>query len=117
MPCAAVFAVEDTSRTLGGVSAADWATVAQDSFPADDVNQYNHLRLSDFTDAVNMLPREEMQAAMAAGGMADVQVSHALKCRRNEVTLPWDLRGLCIWVGQNWCIVGLKLFEARKITG
>jgi hypothetical protein len=66
------------SQTLGGVSAADWTTVARDSFPADDANQYNHLRLSDFTDAVNMLPREEMQAAMAAGGMADVQVMKGL---------------------------------------
>jgi hypothetical protein len=62
-------------EVAGGVSAADWAAVARQTFPADaGGNDYGHLRLSDFTDAVNALPREEMDAAMAAGGVGELQV-------------------------------------------
>lgn len=52
-------------------TAEDWACVARESFPAAGRNEYGHLRLADFSDAVNALPQEEMQAVMqpgAAGG-------------------------------------------------
>jgi hypothetical protein len=48
-------------------SAQDWACVAAESFPAGGRNEYGHLRLADFSDAVNALPQEEMQAALAPG--------------------------------------------------
>ena len=52
-------------------SAEDWACVAKESFPAAGRNEYGHLRLADFSDAVNALPQEEMQAVMGpAGGPA-----------------------------------------------
>lgn len=57
----------------GQQSATTWAMVATESFPASDTNEYRHLRLHDFSDNVNALPREELHAAMAAGGMADVE--------------------------------------------
>lgn len=47
-------------------SADDWACVARETFPASGRNEYGHLRLSDFSDTVNALPQEEMQAALAA---------------------------------------------------
>jgi hypothetical protein len=52
-------------------TAEDWACVARESFPAAGRNEYGHLRLADFSDTVNALPQEEMQAVMqpgAAGG-------------------------------------------------
>lgn len=49
-------------------TAEDWACVAKESFPAAGRNEYGHLRLADFSDAVNALPQEEMQAMMAPGG-------------------------------------------------
>lgn len=56
------------------LSAEEWAAVARESFPAGDANDFRHLRLSDFSDAVNALPREELAAAMEGpGGMAGVQ--------------------------------------------
>jgi hypothetical protein len=48
-------------------SAQDWACVAAESFPAGGRNEYGHLRLADFSDAVNALPQEDMQAALAPG--------------------------------------------------
>lgn len=52
-------------------TAEDWACVAAESFPAAGRNEYGHLRLADFSDSVNALPQEEMQAMMApAGGPA-----------------------------------------------
>lgn len=52
-------------------TAEDWACVARESFPAAGRNEYGHLRLADFTDTVNALPQEEMQAVMGpAGGPA-----------------------------------------------
>lgn len=58
------------------LSASEWAAVAREAFPADGGNDFGHLRLSDFSDAVNALPREELAAAMeGGGGMADVQAS------------------------------------------
>lgn len=57
------------------LSADDWAAVARESFPATDANEFRHLRLSDFSDAVNALPREELAAAMeGGGGVAGLQV-------------------------------------------
>lgn len=58
-------------------TADDWACVAKESFPAAGRNEYGHLRLADFSDAVNALPQEEMQAVMqppaaAAGGLPAV---------------------------------------------
>ncbi|KIZ00582.1 hypothetical protein MNEG_7378, partial [Monoraphidium neglectum] len=52
------------------LSADDWAAVARESFPATGDNEFRHLRLADFSDAVNALPREEVAAAMEAGGGA-----------------------------------------------
>ncbi|KAI8475009.1 MAG: transcriptional repressor TCF25-domain-containing protein [Monoraphidium minutum] len=52
------------------LSAEEWAAVARESFPAAPDNEYGHLRLSDFSDAVAALPREEVAAAMEAGGGA-----------------------------------------------
>jgi hypothetical protein len=52
-------------------SAQDWACVAAESFPAGGRNEYGHLRLADFSDAVNALPQEEMQAAMAPGQVGE----------------------------------------------
>uniref|UniRef100_A0A383V684 Transcription factor 25 n=1 Tax=Tetradesmus obliquus TaxID=3088 RepID=A0A383V684_TETOB len=60
-------------------SAADWARVAAESFPGGGRNEWGHLRLADFSDAVNALPQEEMQAAMAPGqGMNDAAAVEAL---------------------------------------
>jgi len=65
------------------LSADDWAAVARESFPPADDNEYHHLRLADFSDAVNALPREEVAAAMeGGGGMEGLQV-----------------RGVCVWGG------------------
>lgn len=65
-------------------TAEDWACVAKESFPAAGRNEYGHLRLADFSDAVNALPQEEMQAMMqapaaggAGGGMPGAGVSSA----------------------------------------
>jgi hypothetical protein len=59
-------------------TADDWACVAKESFPAAGRNEYGHLRLADFSDAVNALPQEEMQAVMqpraaGAGGLPAVR--------------------------------------------
>lgn len=43
--------------TAGGLGYADWRAVAAESFPASSANEYRHLRLADFSDAVNALPR------------------------------------------------------------
>ncbi len=40
-----------------GIGAADWAALARESFPPSTANDYRHLRLADFSDAVNALPR------------------------------------------------------------
>ncbi|EFJ51246.1 hypothetical protein VOLCADRAFT_120493 [Volvox carteri f. nagariensis] len=57
-----------------GISAADWRTLARESFPSSASNEYRHLRLADFSDAVNALPREEVEAAVQGGGaMQDVE--------------------------------------------
>eukprot|EP00775_Hariotina_reticulata_P003344 gene3344-3620_t len=45
-----------------------WKAPEVESFPATERNEYGHLRLADFSDAVHQLPAEEMQAAMAAAG-------------------------------------------------
>jgi hypothetical protein len=58
-------------------SAQDWACVAAESFPAGGRNEYGHLRLADFSDAVNALPQEEMQAAMAPGQVGGVGAAAA----------------------------------------
>ena len=39
------------------LGAEDWACVQHESFPESEVNEYRHLRLHDFTDNVNALPR------------------------------------------------------------
>eukprot|EP00879_Flechtneria_rotunda_P027791 GHRR01029790.1.p1 GENE.GHRR01029790.1~~GHRR01029790.1.p1 ORF type:complete len:676 (+),score=286.92 GHRR01029790.1:138-2165(+) len=49
-------------------SADDWACVARESFPAGERNEYGHLRVADFSDNVNQLPHEELQAAVGQGG-------------------------------------------------
>jgi hypothetical protein len=51
-------------------TADDWACVARESFPAAGRNEYGHLRLADFSDNVNALPQEEMQAVLAPGAAA-----------------------------------------------
>ncbi|GLI70702.1 hypothetical protein VaNZ11_015646 [Volvox africanus] len=57
-----------------GIGAADWKAIAKESFPASTANEYRHLRLADFSDAVNALPREEVEAAVQGGGaMQDVE--------------------------------------------
>ncbi|GIL60027.1 hypothetical protein Vafri_14657 [Volvox africanus] len=57
-----------------GIGAADWKAVAKESFPVSTANEYRHLRLADFSDAVNALPREEVEAAVQGGGaMQDVE--------------------------------------------
>jgi hypothetical protein len=57
------------------LSAEEWAAVAREAFPAGDGNDYRHLRLADFSDAVAALPREEVAAAMeGGGGLGGVQV-------------------------------------------
>ncbi|GLC35077.1 hypothetical protein PLESTM_000276900 [Pleodorina starrii] len=57
-----------------GIGAADWRAVARESFPSSASNEYRHLRLADFSDAVNALPREEVEAAVQGGGaMQDVE--------------------------------------------
>ncbi|KAG2488363.1 hypothetical protein HYH03_013053 [Edaphochlamys debaryana] len=57
-----------------GIGAADWRALARESFPASAANEYHHLRIADFSDAVNALPREEVEAAVQQGGnMQDVE--------------------------------------------
>ncbi|GIM07875.1 hypothetical protein Vretimale_11930 [Volvox reticuliferus] len=57
-----------------GIGAADWKAVANESFPPSAANEYRHLRLADFSDAINALPREEVEAAVQGGGaMQDVE--------------------------------------------
>lgn len=75
-------AAAPSSSGLPPLTAQDWAAVARESFPAGDANEFRHLRLSDFSDAVNALPREELAAAMEGqGGMAGLHVS-AASCER-----------------------------------
>ncbi|GBF99710.1 hypothetical protein Rsub_12422 [Raphidocelis subcapitata] len=67
------------------LSAAEWAAVAREAFPADGGNDFGHLRLSDFSDAVNALPREELAAAMqGGGGMADDAMDDAVAAQIRE---------------------------------
>jgi hypothetical protein len=67
------------------LSADDWAAVARESFPATGDNEFRHLRLADFSDAVNALPREEVAAAMEAGGGAGgLQVGGCYGARRGH---------------------------------
>uniref|UniRef100_A0A7S3QSV4 Transcription factor 25 n=1 Tax=Dunaliella tertiolecta TaxID=3047 RepID=A0A7S3QSV4_DUNTE len=54
------------------LTAENWKCVRQESFPDSSVNEFRHYRLADFSDNVNALPREELQAAM--GGDADIGV-------------------------------------------
>mmetsp|Transcript_19161 Transcript_19161/g.41385 ORF Transcript_19161/g.41385 Transcript_19161/m.41385 type:complete len:710 (+) Transcript_19161:50-2179(+) len=63
----------EAAAAAGGLGAEDWACVQRESFPANQANEYRHLRLHDFSDNVNALPREELQAAMQAGGPAEVE--------------------------------------------
>lgn len=84
--------VADGKATMaGGLGASDWACVREQAFPLEGPsgggksggggsgsgsgqrNEYSHLRLHDFSDHVSTLPREEMQAAFAAGGAAEVE--------------------------------------------
>jgi hypothetical protein len=48
------------------LTAADWACVRDQAFPASPENQYAHLRLHDFSDTVARLPPEEIHG-MAGG--------------------------------------------------
>ncbi|KAL6754257.1 transcriptional repressor TCF25-domain-containing protein [Haematococcus lacustris] len=61
-------AVATGSQAPGSSSSQDWVCVRQEAFPDDQGrNEWLHLRLADFSDNVNALPREELQAAMGAG--------------------------------------------------
>ncbi|KXZ51917.1 hypothetical protein GPECTOR_11g44 [Gonium pectorale] len=76
----------------GGATAADWAAVARESFPPSASNEYRHLRLADFSDVVNALPREEVEAAVAGGGaMGDVE--DALADLQEQMILAAQERG------------------------
>ncbi|KAK9829524.1 hypothetical protein WJX72_006318 [[Myrmecia] bisecta] len=61
-------ACDTASDAASAASAADWAAVRAEVFPASPVNEYRHLRVADFSDVISRLPPEEMQAAMAGGG-------------------------------------------------
>ncbi|KAG1672378.1 hypothetical protein FOA52_010996 [Chlamydomonas sp. UWO 241] len=65
--------VSAAASAAAGLSPDDWACVRRDAFPSSDVNDYRHLRLHDFSDAVSHLPREELNAAMAQGGPDGVE--------------------------------------------
>lgn len=62
-----------TAEEYTGPAADDWRCVREEAFPVRDTNEYRHLRLHDFTDQVQVLPREEVQAALAGGGMQEVE--------------------------------------------
>ena len=71
-------AAEGAAGAAPPLGADDWAAVARESFPAGAANDFRHLRVADFSDAVNALPREELAAAMepphagAVGGAGGV---------------------------------------------
>ncbi|MEW5297992.1 MAG: hypothetical protein WDW36_001159 [Sanguina aurantia] len=74
------------NRKAGLLTANDWACLRRESFPESEVNEYRHMRLNDYSDAVNALPREEVQEAIQAGGreqvedvMADAQEEEMLR--------------------------------------
>ena len=48
------------SELPDGLAAADWACVREQAWPAGTENEYAHLRLHDFSDAVARLPAEEI---------------------------------------------------------
>jgi hypothetical protein len=67
--------VAAAASAAAGLSTEDWACVRRDAFPPEPSgdNQYRHLRLHDFSDAVSQLPREELNAVMAQGGADGVE--------------------------------------------
>ncbi len=46
-------------------AAADWAAVRAEVFPASPENEYRHLRVTDFSDAISRLPPDEMQVGVS----------------------------------------------------
>jgi hypothetical protein len=56
-PAAGAVATTQPDDVVIEGSAQDWACVARESFPPTERNEYAHLRLSDFSDAVNTLPQ------------------------------------------------------------
>jgi hypothetical protein len=51
----------------GGATAADWACAREEAFPPSSENEYDHLRVHDFSDAVARLPPEEMHGMNQQG--------------------------------------------------
>ncbi|KAL4419888.1 hypothetical protein ABPG75_006986 [Micractinium tetrahymenae] len=58
-----------------GLTAADWACVREQAFPASSENEYGHLRLHDFSDAVARLPPEEIHGMAGAAGAQQADVA------------------------------------------
>ncbi|EFN53652.1 hypothetical protein CHLNCDRAFT_136380 [Chlorella variabilis] len=56
------------SELPDGLAAADWACVREQAWPAGTENEYAHLRLHDFSDAVARLPAEEIHGWGGVGG-------------------------------------------------
>lgn len=64
-----------------GLSAADWACVRREAWPATGDNEYRHLRLHDYSDTVARLPPEEIHGWGGAGeGPMRRLLSHEPTC-------------------------------------
>lgn len=47
----------------GGSETEVWDTVRGATYPPSDQNEYRHLRVADYSDAVSALPQEELQVS------------------------------------------------------
>ncbi|KAL4430372.1 hypothetical protein ABPG77_002178 [Micractinium sp. CCAP 211/92] len=65
----------DTLDLPDGLTAADWACVREQAFPASSENEYGHLRLHDFSDSVARLPPEEIHGMAGAAGAQQADVA------------------------------------------
>lgn len=93
-------ATAPTAELPGGLSRADWAAAREEAYPACAVSAYQGMFfLSSFSDSVDRLPPEEMQAMQAEAEAAAVQrqLAAAAPERLEGGTLRALLRSLLPW--------------------
>ncbi|KAI3425283.1 hypothetical protein D9Q98_009050 [Chlorella vulgaris] len=81
------------SELPDGLAAADWACVREQTWPASQDNEYNHLRLHDYSDTVARLPPEEIHGLGGAGGGGGQVDVMALEAELRELQQQMQAQG------------------------
>ncbi|KAK3276411.1 hypothetical protein CYMTET_15507 [Cymbomonas tetramitiformis] len=68
-----------------GDSPSDWAAVRTSVFPPDSEDEYKHLTVAMFSDAISILPPEENPFAQGAGGQVPGEIPEELQAGLAQV--------------------------------